>query len=227
MNFKVIFQLDGCGIYYDPNEPIHLDALLAWALAPMQTQKCCLLRSDTPDDIQLPLLRSTINGSQVWHASALFPEQPGVETLRFWRKKFRQDRLHLTKGSPNLTNGIYREYNMPVPLLLVPQMIAYASGNCKEVKRILKKHIKSLGKKRSYGYGKVVSVECEEIAEDWSLVADGVVMRWLPHPDGVRQVRPAPPYWNTCGAVANLEVGATCNNVLQRSEKGGVWRRSK
>lgn len=215
MNFKVIFQLDGCGIYYDPNEPIHLDALLAWALAPMQTQERCLMRSDTPDDIQLPLLRSVVNGSEVWHASALFPEQPGVETLRFWRKKFRQNRIELTAGSPNLTNGVYREYNMPVPLLLVPQMIAYASGNCKEVKRLLKKHIKRLGKKRAYGYGKVVNVECEETPEDWSFVANGVVMRWLPHPDGVRQVRPAPPYWNTCRAVACLEVGATCNNVLQ------------
>ena len=103
MNFKVIFELDGTGIYYDPNEPPHLDALLVWALAPMQTNRRDIGRSDTPDDIKIPLLRSTIHGVKVWHASALFQEHDGVETLRSWRKKFDQSRIHLTKGSPNLT----------------------------------------------------------------------------------------------------------------------------
>jgi CRISPR type IV-associated protein Csf3 len=218
MNFKVIFELDGTGIYYDPHEPIHLDALLAWALAPMQAPERCLMRSDTPDDIQLPLLRSTMHGAKVWHASALFPEQDGVETLRFWRKKFDQSRLHLTQGSPNLQNGVYREYNMPVPLLLVPRMIAYASGNRKAVKRLLKKHITALGKKRAYGYGRIVDITCEATADDWSVTADGVAMRWLPHPDGGRQVRPAPPYWNTVGAVACLEVGQRNTEAKRRED---------
>jgi hypothetical protein len=208
MNFKVTFELDGTGIYYDPNEPPHLDALLAWALAPMQTDRRDIDRSDPPDDIKIPLLRSTIYGVKVWHASALFPEQDGMETLRFWRKKFNQDRIHLTSGSPNLQNGVYREYNMPVPLLLVPRMVAYASGNRKEVKRILFKNVTALGKKRAYGYGRIVKIEYEEIPNDWSLTANGMAMRWLPSPDGIRQVRPAPPYWNTVGRVACCEVGS-------------------
>jgi len=210
MHFKVIFELDGTGIYYDPNEPLHLDALLAWALAPMQTDRYDIDRSDTPDDIQIPLLRSTIHGVKVWHASALFPEQDGVETLRFWRKKFDQSRIHLTKGSPNLQNGVYREYNMPVPLLLVPRMVAYASGNCKDVKRILKKHIMALGKKRAYGYGRIVTIACEEMQEDWSLVKDGHAMRWLPlisNNPFARRVRPAPPYWNMTDRISCCEVG--------------------
>jgi hypothetical protein len=207
MNFKVIFQLDGSGVYYDPNEPIHLDSLLAWTLAPMQASRQGLTRSDAPDDIRLPLLRSTIHGSQVWHASALFPEADGHETLRYWRKKFRQDRLLLTGGSPNLQNAVYREYNMPVPLLLIPRLIAYASGNRKEVKRTLKKHLSALGKKRAYGYGRIVNIECEQTPDDWSLTADGIAMRWLPHPDGQRLVRPAPPYWNMIGRVPCLNVG--------------------
>jgi len=207
MNFKVIFHLDGTGVFYDSTEPIHLDALLAWALMPMQTPRRCLDRSDTPDDIQLPLLRSRVHGSKVWHASALFPEQEGSETLRYWRKKFRQDRLHLTTGSPNLQNGVYREYNMPVPLLLVPRLIAYASGKRKEVKRILKKHITALGKKRSQGFGRIVEIECVETENDWSLVAEGIAMRWLPLPGAMRQVRPKPPYWNNVDRVACCEVG--------------------
>lgn len=208
MNFKITFNLDGCGIYYDINEPLHLDALLAFALAPFQTQQTDIGRDDQPDDIQLPLMRSSVRGHSIWHASALFPVQQGGETLRFWRKKFRQNCIELTSGSPNLQSGIYREYNMPVPLLLAPQMIAYGSGDRGETQHILRRHIKSLGKKRAYGYGKVTSIACEEIHEDLSLIADGIAMRWLPSPDGIRQVRPAPPYWNNIGKVSSCEVGA-------------------
>ena len=207
MNFKVTFFLDGTGVYYDHYEPIHLDALLAWALTPMQTTRRGLVRGDAVDDIRLPLLESTLNGVKVWHGSALFPVQPGVETLRFWRKKFRQNRIELTTGSPNLQNGVNREYNNPVPLLLVHQVIAYASGNCKEVKRLLRKHIKALGKKRAYGYGKIINIETEEIPDDWSLTANGIAMRWLPTPDGTHTVRPRPPYWNSVGVVNCCEVG--------------------
>lgn len=208
MNFKVIFQLDGTGVYYDPNEPPHLDALLAWALAPMQTTRRDIDRSDAPDDIQLPLKRTTLQGHDIWNASALFPEQDGVETLRFWRKKFNQGRIHLTEGSPNLQNGVYREYNMPVPLLLVPRLAAYASGNRKEVKRILRRSIKALGKKRAYGYGKIVSITCDETPENYSLVKDGCAMRWLPDKGGLRTVRIAPPYWNMTDRVPCCEIGA-------------------
>lgn len=209
MNFKLTFHLDGCGVYYDPNEPIHLDALLAYALAPMQ-EAGEISRSDRPADIQLPLLRSKVNGHDVWHGSALFFPENSPETLRFWRKKFRQNRLHLTTGSPNLTNGVYREYNMPVPLSLIPHLYCYGSGNLKALKSLLKRNIKSLGKKRAYGYGRITDITAEEIPEDWSHIADGIAMRWLPHPDGTRLVRCAPPYWNAVDRVKCCEVGEKC-----------------
>lgn len=207
MNFKVIFILDGCGIYYDYHEPLHLDALLAWALAPFQSEQKGIGRGDIPDDIQLPLLRSSVNGHSVWHASALFPEQEGGESLRYWRKKFRQGCIEITNGSPNLQSGIYREYNMPVPLLLVPRMIAYASGDRGETQHVLRRHVKSLGKKRAYGYGKITNIKCEEIKDDLSMVSDGISMRWLPCATGIRQVRPTPPYWNNIGRITCCEVG--------------------
>jgi len=207
MNFKVTFNLDGCGIYYDPLDPIHLDALLAWALAPAQTDDECLMRGDTPDYIILPLNRSKINGHDVWHASALFLDEKAPETLRFWRKKFRQNRASLTDGRPNLQSGVYREYNMPIPLVLANRIFAYGSGDMNAVLEILKKNIKSLGKKRSYGYGKITSIQCEETADDYSLSSGGVSMRWLPSTAGTRNVRPSPPYWNTTGITNCLEVG--------------------
>lgn len=204
MNFKVIFQLDGCGTYYDPNEPIHLDALLAWILTPMQSVQRGLQRDEKPDDIRLPLLEESIGGSKVWKASALFPTDAEIETLRFFRKRFRQNYIELTTGSPNLQNGIYREYNVPLPLNLSPVYYAYASGNCKEVKRLLKRHLKTLGKKR---LGNVVDIICEETPQDWSWVKDGKAMRYLPKADGTRLVRCRPPYWNAIDRVPCCEIG--------------------
>lgn len=206
MYFKVTFNLDGSGLIYDPYEPIHLDALIHWCLVPFHRTKNGLSRDDIPDDIPLPLEKQHIGGSWVWQASALFPEGESMESLQYWRKKFRQNRIELTKGSPNLQNGPYREYNMPTPKLHCLKMVAYASGNRKEVKRLLK-NIKFIGKKRSYGYGRVVSIDFEETPENWSLTKDGVVMRWMPDESGTRTVRPRPPYWNVNGAIRCLEVG--------------------
>lgn len=210
MNFKIIFKLDGAGVYFYPHDPIHLDSLLAWALAPMQVETRNISRSDAPDDIKIPLLRSVVNGSEVWHASALFCDCQN-ETLRFWRKKFRQNYQGLADGSPGLTNGIYREWNMPIPLILTNEMYAYASGSRKEVKRLLKRHIKSLGKKRSQGFGKITDIETIEIEDDWSIVSNNITMRYYPHPEGTRIIRPAPPYWNSFGAVKCLNVGENIN----------------
>lgn len=217
MNFKITFFLDGTGIYYTPGEPMHLDALLGWALAPFQKNNSTeLLRDEIPIDIRLPLLRSKINGHDVWHASALFPIKEGYqETLRFWRKKFRQNYISETQGSPNLQNGIYREYNMPVPLILVTQMVAFASGDRYECLRILRRHIKYLGKKRSYGYGKIVRIEAEETQEDYSFLKNNITMRWLPHPNGTLFVRAAPPYWNTCDRTLCLNVG---EDILRQNQ---------
>ena len=211
MNFQVIFHLDGSGVFYDPCEPIHLDGLLAFALARIHTRREIMSRDEIPDDIPLPLRRSNVNGHQVWHASALFPDVGNgaelTEALRFWRKRFRVGRIEWTSGSPNTTNGTYRDYNMPLPLALVPRMIAYASGDRSQVLRILRRDIKYLGKKRAHGHGRVVAIEAEETPEDWSHRRDGVAMRWLPDPGGTRMVRPAPPYWNCHGRVSCCEVG--------------------
>jgi len=206
MNFKVTFHLDGTGIYYDPYEPIHLDALLAYLLAPMQCKNRNLGRDDTPEDVRLPLLEEAVNGHTIWRASALFPEGDSVESIQYWRKRFRQDRLHLTTGSPNLQNATYRDYNTPVPLLCTHRMVGYASGSRKRTLKLLWR-LTHLGKKRAHGHGRIINVTAEEIEEDYSLIRDGLAMRWYPHPEGSKIVRPRPPYWNNVGRARCLEVG--------------------
>jgi CRISPR type IV-associated protein Csf3 len=206
MNYRVSFHLDGSGVGYDPAEPLHLDALLAWALAPRIGVRPCLSRDDPVDLVPLPLEHSIINGAWVWHASALVPVGPTGEDLTFWRKRFRQGRAEITQGSPNLTNGTYRDWNMPLPLALITRLDAYAGGSRKEAKRLLRE-VRGLGRKRAHGHGKVLRLELVEVNEDWSHVREGLAMRWLPTPGAARMVRFQPPYWHPAGRVACCEVG--------------------
>jgi len=208
MNFKVKIQLDGRGVYYDPNEPIMLDSLLVHFMAIIQGKSRPLQRDETPDDIQIPLMQETIQGRTLWKASAFFPVGEQFESLQFWRKKFNLDSIEFTDGSPNLTNGVYREYNMPFPLLVCRELVAYASGNRHNVERILRKNLKHLGKKRSQGKGGVVKITTCGIKEDWSWIKDGCATRFLPVDDHyARKVRLKPPYWNIVDAVHCCEIG--------------------
>lgn len=212
-NLKIIFNLDGTGVYYDPYEPIHLDALIAWALAPFYRKRGDEppARDEQPIDFPLPFNKWYIDDSWGWKASALFPEGETGESLQYWRKKFRQNRVDITKGSPNLQLGIYREYNTPMPLLLCKKMSAYTVGDPHRILDLLRRNLKYLGKKRSYGKGKIISIEAEEFKYDFSLLKDGMATRFLPDKNGSRIVRTRPPYWNIYEAVPCCEIGSVYN----------------
>lgn len=205
---RVVVHLDGTGIYYDPAEPIMLDALLAAAVCRWHVHGEPPARDDAPDDIPLPLARWTIGDTWGWRASALLPDGPSFEGIQYWRKRLRQGRLELSAGSPNTTNGPWRDWNMPLPLLLVARMVGYAVGEAGKIRRELRRSIKALGKKRAHGRGAVVGIDVDEIDEDWSLCRDGIAQRWLPQADGSRLVRPRPPYWNIVGRVQCCEIGS-------------------
>jgi len=208
MNFRIIFRTDGRGLYYDPYNPIHLDDILHAIFIRLHGMTRDLQRDESPDTIGLPLMQSIVKGRKMWNASALAPECQQFESLHFFRKKYPLDRLDLTYGtSVNLQNGVYREYNVPYPLLHCPSLVAYASGNRKEVKRTLLKHLNGIGKYRSKGHGRITSIECDETHENCSLVKDGKAMRWLPDEKGLRKVRTKPPYWNMVDRIKCCEVG--------------------
>lgn len=204
---KVTFYLDGTGVIYDPNEPIHLDSLLNFAA--VAHHKCgeAPMRNEKPPSIPLPLQRWRVDDTWGWSASALFPDGRTVESLQFWRKKFRTSRIALATGSPNLTMATYREYNQPMPLLLCHTMEAWCVGDRRKIRHELVRSIRHLGRKASMGKGAVNDVTVEHVEEDWSLVRDGIAQRWLPMKDGVRLVRPRPPYWNNVDRVLSCEVG--------------------
>lgn len=205
---KVTFHLDGTGVLFDPAEPIHLDALLVLAAAAHHgTQRGELTREERPDDIPLPVARWRVGSVWGWSASALFPDGQTAETLQFWRKKFRQNRVELTAGSPNLTNATWREYNMPMPLVLCHTMIAWCLGDRRNIRHELIRSVRHLGKKAAMGKGCVNDITVERVDEDWSLVRAGRAQRWLPSPSGARLCRARPPYWNNIERALMCEVG--------------------
>lgn len=192
---------------WDPGEPTHLDSLLAFACAAHHCSGEAPGRNDPPMDIPLPLQRWHLGGTWGWCASALFPVGQTAETVQFWRSRFRQNRVELTAGSPNLTNATYRDWNCPMPLLLCHEMEAFCVGERREVRHELLRSIRHLGKKAAMGKGVVNDVIVERVEEDFSLVREGRAMRWLPDAEGTRLVRPRPPYWNNVDRVAACEVG--------------------
>ena len=216
---KITFHLDGSGVYYDPFEPPMLDGILAAVAARHHVHGEPPGRDEPPDEIPLPLAKWRAGGCWGWRASALFPEGETAESLVYWRKRFRQHRVEITEGSPNLTNGIYRDWNMPLPLLLTRRMVAYCVGDRRNIRHELVRGVRWVGKKRAHGRGRVVGIDIEVIEHDYSIERDGRLMRWMPREDGTRLVRPRPPYWNIVGRVRCAEIGeAATDAAVQHAE---------
>lgn len=206
---KVVFATDGTGVFYDPREPLMLDGLIAWCLAPMHCDTSHPpSRDEPPVDIPLPLGRWQVGGQWGWHASALFPEDD-AESVTWCRKRFRVNRAELAKGNPNLSGSVYHDRNIPLAMNLSRAWVAWALGDRRRVEKVLQRNIRYLGRKRAAGHGRVISIRVEHCEEDLSVVRNGVAQRYLPLDGGLRVVRPRPPYWNRVGAIPCCDIGDT------------------
>lgn len=203
---KITFHMDGSGLYYDPFEPPMFDSILDALCGRRHRHGEPPARDEEPTEVNLPLAKWHDGEVWGWRASALFPEGETAETLTYWRKRLRQNRIELTDASPNVTNGVYRDWNMPVPLLLTHSLVAYAVGDRRYIRNELRE-LRWIGKKRAHGHGRVVGIEVDAIEGDWSCVRDSRLTRWMPRAEGVRLVRPRPPYWNAIGRVSCGEIG--------------------
>jgi hypothetical protein len=204
---KITFQMDGTGTFYDPSEPMHLDGLLAWVLCLYQTNGEPPAADEEPFEVRLPLGIWRIGGHWGWCASAILPVDSGAWGMQRFVKRFRENRMEITKGSPNTRMSTYRKYCVPMPLLLNREFEAYVFGSRKRVHQVLKKNIRYLGRKRSVGKGRIVDINTEVIDEDFSLIRDGLAMRYLPLNGASRLVRTRPPYWNRHDRTECCDVG--------------------
>lgn len=205
---KITFHMDGTGTFYDPSEPMHLDGLLAWALCLYQTNGEPPAADEEPFEPRLPIGKWNIDGHWGWCASAILPVGDQTWGMQRFIKRFRENRIEMTKGSPNMQMSTYRKYCIPMPMLLNHEFVAYALGSRKRVHQILSKHIRYLGRKRSVGKGRISSITTDVVVKDFSLVKDGKAMRYLPvYNDYARLVRTRPPYWNLYDRTHCCEIG--------------------
>lgn len=204
---KITFELDPSGVIYDPLNPIMLDGIIDWCLSPMvRKSKITPTRSEEPEEIRLPLGTWHVGEHWGWCTSALFPIDFEQEAIRYYRKKFRANRISLTSGMPNLQSGPTREYNLP-NIYQITNLVGYAIGDRKRIKDLFRRNLRYLGQKKHRGAGRVENWNIEIVEDDYSLIRDGLAMRWLPNPDGLREVRLRPPYWNNNNRIICCEIG--------------------
>lgn len=214
---KITFTVDPAGVIFDPFNPPMLDSLIDWCLSPMaRTSKEPPTRSEEPEEIRLPLGTWHVGDNWGWCASAILPEGDVQETIRHYRKKFRVNRISLTNGMPNLQSGPTREYNLPFVAQLPDTLVAYAIGDRKRIKDLFRRNLRYLGQKRHRSFGRIEDYTIEIIDDDYSLVRDGLAMRWLPDDNGMRDVRLRPPYWNNTNRVTCCEIGDKYELVISQ-----------
>ncbi len=198
--YKITFHLDGKGIAYDPIEPIHFDSLVYYFAAIRHEPGEPPTRTDyinPAEELGISIFKTKLNGHEVFRASAIFPEDDRImNDLRHIRKRFRMDRADLC--APRIINQssqFFKSENIPQNIMLCDRMVAWFYGSRRKVKKELK-DLKAIGAGRRLGFGRVLSFEIEETDEDRCLEWKGQAMRYYPHPQGLKEVRPRPPYWN-------------------------------
>lgn len=178
-----------------PEEPIHLDALLAWAAVEEAG-------GDIAAQERLPLERyEAKDGQWVWCASRVIPrvlfrdQMPAIRAFR--PADWARAKGEVFQGGPNKVSpgtGPYKAYQFSIPTIQVDFARAWCIGDPHRVVDLLDR-VSHLGKLRRLGCGRVrtVRVEKDPLAEErWKL-------RTMPDAqEGYRQAHMTlrPPYWD-------------------------------
>lgn len=144
-------------------------------------------------EADLPIERRG-EGNDWYYAASFACFKPLKETRRFWHKKFDEGLatqyidFQGKRGAIETKSGRFKNYRMPLNIILVPEINWYVRGDKEEIERLLQK-VKYIGKKASQGLGAVKEWIIEEIDEDLSW------LRPIPDPNGDDYSAIRPPYW--------------------------------
>lgn len=188
-----------------------LDSMLAWAW--MTVHHPDLLANANPDadlsvEPELPLERR--GAGPLWYWACSFVQADWLrQEIHHWHRRFddhmeRYLDLGRRSGRINAASGRYKQFRMPNPVSVTPELAWYCVGDRREVERLANR-ITHVGKKRSEGYGAVARWEVEPWPADWSETgSDGQLMRAIPAE--LREEQPQgsyleitgfrPPYWH-------------------------------
>lgn len=191
-----------------------LDAIIEWEMSQRQGLAYKIQRHQPAPpygEIHIPMLRRRIGGVLVPCCSAPICS-PEIETVEHCAKRLAVEHSGLVAGDKRRIvatgNNAYKSYRLPLHLRIVHRIVWFAIARRRHVLKLLKS-VQSLGRKRSYGYGRVDRWEAEYVDQDWSWFAScdqgQVLMRPLPLcealPDDLIGSRPdfgavAPPMWH-------------------------------
>jgi hypothetical protein len=107
----------------------------------------------------------------------------GKESTEKWYKRWDDKNTAYvdTKNKIMTGRGKYKNYAMPIKICHANKITFFAKADKKEMQRLLDKHIYSLGKKNSQGYGIVRKWVITEIDRDNSFVfKNGNLSRQIP-----------------------------------------------
>ena len=192
----------------------HLDALLEHEMAQREGKAWKIQRhqeAPSAGEIHIPMLRRSIGGVPVACCSSPIVE-PSREMAEHFAKRLATEHAGLLAPKKRLvvavSNQVFKSYRLPLRLRNARRIVWFALAHRRPVLSLLRS-VHSLGKKRSYGYGRVARWEAETIDVDWSwyvLSEKGhVLMRPLPAcgelPPNLQGARPdfgacQPPYWH-------------------------------
>ncbi|MCT7487088.1 hypothetical protein N5T98_10855 [Aliarcobacter cryaerophilus] len=160
---------------------------------------------------QLPFLKMS---DGIYHTSKPFYEINHIanETII---KSFNIDLYLELKGdmtnAPTITNnrsGRYKQHKVEFELIYTDKITYYVNGDYKYIEKLLQ-NLNFIGKKTSIGWGKISSIEMEELKEDYSLLKNEIPSRHLPDIPKYRKTNMyrvnmplTPPYWRSCNDIA-------------------------
>lgn len=219
---KVTFMLDTPMV---PSAyPIHLDALVAYALT--QTKLAAMDKTVQSNEsirqlaADLPFAKEARDGEWVWQASALVPEVVGEQSVRMWTRKTNtydyatraasgaielgartQNALadgKLYAGTIDTARGLLKNQFEFYPVAEVFQLSAWCIGDIDQLETLLAPEsglITHLGKRGRIGHGRIRSVEFSAAPD----AAERWKLRVLPwrESDAYEPLVAAfqPPYW--------------------------------
>ena len=208
-----------------PAYPIHLDALVAFAvteqrLADPDTPKDCLLR-DLAE--QLPLARHEHPQGWVWQASALIPSDVGEQSIRAWTRRTNTDDLSERIGRKEIEigarshnalfgdsprqnamkldtqRGLLKNMLQFYPTVEIRKLEAWCIGDIDQLGYLLDPGtglISHLGKRGRIGHGQIISVDIDG-DETAHEQWKKRVLPWRESADYVSvQAAARPPYWS-------------------------------
>lgn len=180
-------------------EPPHLDSLLTVILCRLAGKPEDLAgykvdrRYPCPTDpvVNIPLARRQIGPWNVARATSPIMAEASSDYVEHYAKRIGVE--HATMLDPlqrkvvTTTNEWTKSYRLPLRIRTVSQVVWLCVGNRKEILKTLK-HVPSIGKKISYGYGRVTKWECDRLDISphtfwpWWIASDSgpVLMRPLP-----------------------------------------------